>query len=101
MDELPIIEGASGQQLSFVTFELEVLTAGNVNLSFSSGTGILAWAGNNPLKFNEHEALVELPGGIHEFTVAIERREFKEDALRILLQDAEVSSAQTRLVMGN
>ena len=101
MDELPIIEGASGQQLSFVTFELEVLTAGNVNLSFNSGTGILAWAGNDPLKFNEHEALAELPGGIHQFTVAIDRDEFKEGSLRILLQDAGVSSAQTRLVMGN
>ena len=101
LNELPVIEGASGQSYSFVIFELEVLTAGNVSLSFNSGTGISAWAGNDPLKFNEHEALVELPRGIHQFTVAIDHDGFTEDSLRVLLQDAEVSSAQTRLVMGN
>lgn len=101
LNELPVLEGGSGQSYSFVIFELEVLTGGSISLLFESATGILAWAGKDSLEISDNETSVELPEGIHQFTLAIDRDEFNEDSIRILLNDAASPSAQTRLVMGN
>lgn len=100
IDELPVVELNSNKRYSFVKFELEVLTKGNVKLGLNSTTGVTAWADQLPLKLSDAGVITNLSQGIHQITVAIDRGVQKDGQLRIQLQDAESSAAQTRLVMG-
>ena len=99
IEELPVVELNSNRQYSFVTFEVEVLSAGNVDLSLNSAEGITAWVGQEQRNLTG-PLVVHLPAGIHEITLAIDRRIRPHGVLGIQLQDAEHSPAQTRLVMG-
>ena len=100
VEELPFIEVNSNKRYSFVRFELEVLSKGNVKLELNSTAGVTAWAGQKPLKLADRGVITELPQGIHQITLAIDRAVHKDGPLSIQLQDAENSPAQTRLVMG-
>ena len=98
--ELPLIELKSDQHYRFVTFEIEVLNAGNVKLGFNASKGITAWVDQNPVSLSEQGIVTDLPKGIHRFTLAINQEEHEAESLSIQLQDAENSTAQTRLIMG-
>lgn len=100
MEDLPIIAVNANQKVSFVKFELEVLSKGNVKLGFKSATGITAWAGQKPLQLTDEGVITDLAPGIHQITLAIDRAVHKDAPLHIQLQDADSSPAQTRLVMG-
>ncbi|MEX2592866.1 MAG: PVC-type heme-binding CxxCH protein [Anditalea sp.] len=100
IEELPIIEVNPNQRYSFVNFEIEVLSTGNVDLSFNTTEGITAWSGQKPLDLTDEGTVVDLPQGVHQITLAIDRAVHEEGPLNIQIQDAETSPAQTRLVMG-
>jgi putative heme-binding domain-containing protein len=100
LDELPVVEAASSKRYSFVRFDLEVVSKGNVNLMFGSTAGVTAWIGSKPVKLTAQGIVADLPQGIHTVTLAIDRAVLSNGSLNIKLQDAERSPAQTRLVMG-
>ena len=100
IEELPVIEVNSNKRYSFVRFEVEVLSKGNVNLLINSTAGITAWAGQKPLKIEGHRVVLDLSQGINKITLAIDREVHQKGPLSIQLQDAENSPAQTRLIMG-
>ncbi|GAA4441374.1 L-sorbosone dehydrogenase [Pontibacter saemangeumensis] len=100
VEELPVVALNEDKRYSFVRFETEVLSEGNVNLAFNSTAGITAWVGQKPLQLEEQGVVVRLPAGTHQVTLAIDRSVHQKGPLRIQLQDAESSPAQTRLVMG-
>ncbi|MBC7759491.1 MAG: c-type cytochrome, partial [Phormidesmis sp. FL-bin-119] len=98
--ELPVIEVNANKRYTFVKFEIEVLSKGNVKFELNSIIGVTAWAGQKLLKLADRGVVADLPQGIHQITLAIDRTVHKDDPLSIQLQDAENSPAQTRLVMG-
>ena len=100
MDELPVVDAGANKKYSFIRFEIEVLTKGNVNLGFNSTAGISAWAGGKPIKVADKGIVADLPQGIQVITLAVDRSVFKDSALSVQLLDGESGGAQTRLVMG-
>jgi putative heme-binding domain-containing protein len=100
LEEVPIVKLGSEGEFSFLRFEIEVLSPGNVNLLFPSTAGIQAWAGPNQLSLNSDATQFELSAGIHQITLAIDRNKQKDGLFNIQLQEAEKSPAQTRLLMG-
>lgn len=100
IEELPVIELDSNRRYSFIRFEVEVLDAGNIDLSFNSTEGMTVWVGQKPSDLLDHGVVADLSQGIHTITLAIDRRVCKNGALRIQLQDSEHTSAQARLIMG-
>jgi putative heme-binding domain-containing protein len=97
--DLPIIN-VNNKEYSFVKFDLEVLNKGNVKLALNTTLGVTAWAGQSALKFTNNDVVTNLPQGIQQITVAIDRSVVKDGVLSIQLQDAANDAAQTRLVMG-
>ncbi len=100
IDELPVIVASANKSYSVVRFDIEVVSKGNVSLSLNTTAGLTAWVDQKPVKLTSNGLVVDLPQGIHTFTVAIDRTQHKDDPLSIQLQDAESAPAQTRLVMG-
>ena len=99
IDELPIVE-VGLNRYSFVQFEIEVLTEGNVNLQFDSTKGLTAWSGQEPLQLSENGIVTNIPKGMPTFTIAIDRNVRNHGALSVQVQDAATSPAQVRLVLG-
>ncbi|AKD56012.1 PVC-type heme-binding CxxCH protein [Spirosoma radiotolerans] len=100
VDELPVIDVSPGKRFSFVRFDIEVVSKGNVKLTMNPTVGLSAWMGQKPLKLTDHGILADCSPGIHSILVAIDRNTYKAGALDIQLVDAENSPAQTRLVIG-
>lgn len=100
LEDLPVIDAGAGKKYSFIRFEIEVLTKGNVDMAFSSTAGITAWSDGKPLKLAESGAIADFAQGIHAITLAVDRNLFKDNSLNVQLQDAQNGGAQTRLVMG-
>lgn len=100
VDELPTIEAGAGKRYSFVRFEIEILTKGNVNLGLNSTAGVTAWDGQKPLKLTDKGLATDLAQGVHTITLAIDRNAFKDPLFGIQLLDADGAAAQTRLRVG-
>ena len=100
LDELPVVEAVSGKKYSVVRFEIEVLSPGKLNLALDATAGVSAWAGQKPLSLTDDGLNAELPKGVHAITLAIDRKDFKESAVRVQLVEGKAGSAQTRLRMG-
>ncbi|GAB4026001.1 L-sorbosone dehydrogenase [Spirosoma gilvum] len=100
IDELPIVDAGTNKRYSFVRFDLEVVSKGNVDLGFTSTAGVTGWVGQKALKLTPQGTIVDLPQGVQTITLAIDRTQFKAAQLGIQLQDAPQSPAQVRLVMG-
>ncbi|WP_420148963.1 PVC-type heme-binding CxxCH protein [Spirosoma sp.] len=99
IEELPILAANANKPYSVVRFDIEVVSKGNVAMTFNTPSGISAWVNQKPGKLTDGNLLVELPQGMHTITVAVDRALHKAGPLRIQLLDTQ-SSAQTRLVMG-
>ncbi|HYH56499.1 MAG TPA: hypothetical protein VD772_07810, partial [Anseongella sp.] len=97
ISELPVMEAGPGTQYSFVKFQVEVLTPGEVILNFNDQSGIRSWAGAEEVAIQEGRLAASLSQGIHRITLAIDRKARKQGPLSVMLSDGE---AQTRLVMG-
>ncbi|QEC51894.1 putative membrane-bound dehydrogenase-like protein [Anseongella ginsenosidimutans] len=97
LDELPVIEPGSGAPYSFVRFQVEVLTPGDVTLNFNDQSGIRSWANAKEVTIKDGKLVTSLPQGIHHITLAIDRNTRKQGPLSVMLIDG---AAQTRLVMG-
>ncbi|MBN8824913.1 MULTISPECIES: PVC-type heme-binding CxxCH protein [unclassified Spirosoma] len=100
INELPTVEVGPGKRYSFVRFDLEVVSKGNVDLGFTSTAGVTGWVGSKPLKMSTQGTLIDLPQGVQTITLAIDRTQFTAAQLGIQLQEAPQSPAQVRLVMG-
>ncbi len=100
LEELPVVEINANKKYTFVKFDIEVLSKGNVNLAFNTTAGITAWVGGKPLKLTERGVASDLAPGIHTFTLALDRSLYKDNVLNVQLTENENGAAQTRLVMG-
>ncbi|GAB3928993.1 PVC-type heme-binding CxxCH protein [Larkinella terrae] len=100
LDELPVVEASAAKRYSFVRFDIEVVSRGNVSLALNSTAGTSAWIGQKPVKLTDRGLVAELSQGVHTITLAIDRNVQKDGPLTIQLLDAENAPAQTRLVMG-
>lgn len=97
IDELPIIEAGGANRYSFVKFQIEVLTPGDVTFGFNDANGITAWVDAKAVSIQEGNLATSLAQGTHQITLAIDRNHRKEGSLLIRQSDG---GAQTRLVMG-
>jgi putative heme-binding domain-containing protein len=100
IEELPVIEVNANKKYSVVRFDIEVLNKGYVNFLMNSAEGITAWVGQKSFKLTDQGMAVDLPQGIHQITLVIDRKIRSKGPFRIQLQDIGKSSAQTRLIMG-
>ena len=100
IEELPVLEASTNKKYSVVSFEIEVLNKGQVHLLINSIAGITAWVGQQPLTLTDQGLRTELPQGIHQITLVLDRNILPKGPLGIQLQEAAGSGAQTRLVMG-
>ena len=100
IEELPIIEAGTNKEYSFVSFDVEVLTAGRLDFLFNSIDGITAWAGEEQLELQNNEIVVNLERGRNKITLAIDRNLYEKDLLKVKLEDDAKSTAQARIVMG-
>ena len=99
LNELPVIEVSTSKRYSFIKFEIEVLTKGNVSLALNSTAGLTASIDGKPGKLTEQNLAADLSQGIHTITLTIDRNTFKDSNLSVQLQDG-AGGGQTRLVMG-
>lgn len=97
LSELPVTQTASGTQHSFVRFQVEVLTPGEVTLEFNDQNGIRSWAGAKEITIQDGKLVTRLSQGMHHITLVIDRKVRKTGPLSVQLMDG---GAQTRLVMG-
>ncbi len=100
LEELPVAETGQGRRYSIARFDIEVLTKGNIRLVLNSADGVSAWVAGKGLKTGKDEIMAEVPAGHQQVTLAIDRALFKEKELKVILQDADQSPAQTRLIIG-
>lgn len=97
ISELPVVETGTDKRHSFVRFQIEVLTQGDVLFGFNDAAGITAWADARPVQADGNNISATLPQGTHQVTLAIDRNVRKQGPLRIQLREG---GAQTRLIMG-
>ncbi|MEC3880473.1 PVC-type heme-binding CxxCH protein [Parapedobacter sp. 10938] len=97
IEELPLVETGDDKRYSFVKFRLEVLTPGDITLSFDDANGVASWAGAKAVAIEENKLTTSLAQGVHQFTFAIDRNLRKEGTLRVQLTDD--GNAQARLVI--
>lgn len=100
MDEIPVIESESGDQLSFLRFEVEISSSGNIELELNSTNGIDLMAGNESISPQGNSYTIYLSEGIQQISLAIDREQFRDDYLRIQLANASENPAQAQLVLG-
>lgn len=97
LNEIPIIEYGDDKKISFVKFQVEVLSPGKAILEFNNSEGITPWVNNTQQKLNNNQLNTEFTRGIQHITLAIDRNIRKLGPLRIGLKE---DGAQTRLIMG-
>ncbi|ODS79316.1 MAG: dehydrogenase [Cytophagaceae bacterium SCN 52-12] len=95
--ELPLLETGADKRYSFVRFQVEVLTPGQVSFGFNDPGGITAWADGKPLPLSSNQAGAALSQGLHQITLAVDRNVRKQGPLQVQLMEG---GAQTRLIMG-
>lgn len=98
LSELPVLETGADKRYSVARFQIEVLTPGDVVLSFNDANGVTAWTGAKALSVRNNEVAIPLTQGIHHVTLALDRNTRKQGSLRVQL--LEGAGAQTRLIMG-
>ena len=101
LQELPVLDLDSEQKYSFTQFEIEVLEAGNVAMSFNLTSNISVWIDKKPVNFTKEGIVADLSRGIHSFTLAINREVHNNGSLRIKLQEASNSITKVNLIMEN
>ena len=92
----PFQDAASG--LVFLRFEIEVGTAGEVDLVLNSAKGVTAWLDTVPLEPAERIRL-GLTEGTHRVTLAVSLAE-RTEPIRAVIEDVAGSEAQVQLVSG-
>ncbi|HWK57798.1 MAG TPA: PVC-type heme-binding CxxCH protein [Parapedobacter sp.] len=98
IDELTIVEAGGDKRYSFVKFQVEILTPGDVIFRFDDANGITAWAETNVLAIQERTLTASFTQGVHQVILAVDRDARKDGSIRVQLTDD--GGAQARLVMG-
>ena len=83
---------------SFVRFELEVTTAGKVDLAFGSPAGLQMWVDGKPVNVSPRTT-IDLSTGKHRVTLAVNLTKLPR-GLRVELLDSPGSNAQAQIVGG-
>ena len=98
-DELHAFEIHRGHPpASFVRFEVEVTTAGDVTLAFGETNGLTLWVDGKPAKVSP-ETVIPLSTGKHTFTLAIDRQK-RQQPLRVGLVNTAETSAKASFIGG-
>lgn len=97
VSELPVHETGPHARHSFVKFQVEVLTPGEVTIHFSDPGGIRSWADEGEVPIQDGKMVATLSQGMHRITLAIDRNARGHAPLSVRLVDGK---AQTRLVLG-
>jgi putative heme-binding domain-containing protein len=100
LDEIPVVESESGQQMSFVRFEVDVQSAGNIVLELNSVSGIELFAGNEVVSPQGNSFTFDLDEGIQQISLVIDQDQFDHEHLEIQLADASDNPAQAQIVLG-
>src|SRR5690606_16068257 len=87
LDELPVVEANKDSRHSFVKFQVEILTPGEVTLRFDDGNGITAWSEAGALVIQENKLTTPLTQGVHHIVLAVDRNLRNEGSLRVQLTD--------------
>ncbi len=99
-DELPrFVVHRNQDPTSFVRFQIEVTTPGEVELSFNSADGLQMWVDGKPLGLDSANVKLDLSKGEHQFTFAINHAQ-RSDSLVTELLDVDNSAAQFQIVGG-
>ncbi|MFB2117775.1 PVC-type heme-binding CxxCH protein [Parapedobacter sp. 2B3] len=98
LDELSVVEASKESRYSFVKFQVEILTPGEVTLRFDDANGITVWTEAGALVIQENKLTTRFTQGVQHIVLAVDRNVRNEGPLRIQLTDD--GSAQARLVMG-
>lgn len=97
IDELPVVKTSQNEQYSLVTFQIEVLTRGDVSFTLNEGTGVAGWANGKPATIADGKFAASFTPGTHQITLVIDRNIRNDGSLLVQLLDG---GAQTRLVIG-
>lgn len=91
-----VAKGARG--VGFARFDVDVTTAGMIQLNLNDTSDLEIWQGNRPIEVKP-EMKLELPRGSHRFTVSINLAN-RESDLRVELVEVEGSAARAQVVSG-
>ena len=98
LDEVPVLT-RDDAGYSFVQFDLDVQQAGVVVLGFNGSEGVSAWMGSQPVERIGQQMNLDLPAGMHRFTLALDRAAHGETSLAIELLE-ETTTARAAFVRG-
>ncbi|MDA0832265.1 MAG: HEAT repeat domain-containing protein [Planctomycetota bacterium] len=102
VSELPDFPNAAATKagkrgVSFVRFELDVSTAGPLQIVPNSVNGLTAWIDGVPL--NWQKSTIDFETGTHTIVIAIDRSQ-RDEPLRIELKELPDSPARAQFVLG-
>jgi hypothetical protein len=112
LDGLPWQGGVDGHNYQYLRFELKVTAAGRIGLRVNDPAGLRLWIRPSdkrpdakpsevkPEAKPGEPAVVDLPSGIHIFTLASESQERKMKPLRIELVELPGSAGKAEVVLG-
>lgn len=100
VEELPVITLDDDRKFSFVAFEIEVLSGGNLDLVFNSANGITLWKDQVLLDPSGDRYTVELSGGVREFTLAVNHAARNDKPILVKVAESPDAPAKIRLVAG-
>jgi putative heme-binding domain-containing protein len=89
------------QNLSPTTFlraQLELSTPGKVTLALDDAAGVQAWVDGKPQSLAKNELTLDLPPGLHNVTLAVDRE--ARQSVQLSLVDSKDSTAKVQLVGG-
>ncbi|HEX4793851.1 MAG TPA: PVC-type heme-binding CxxCH protein [Humisphaera sp.] len=90
---------AAGRQIGYGRCELEVTTPGKIRLILGSAAGVTMWIDGKPVQ-SKNDLTVDMTGGIHALTFAVDFAKRGREGLRLELADAPGSAGQAKPVMG-
>jgi len=100
VDDLPAFIVQMGQpRTAFLRCQLEVTTAGDVQLQFDPASGITAWLDGSPTPLDSGKLSSPLSLGLHTLTLAVEVERL-DRGLRVELVDQGQFPAQVQIVGG-
>jgi putative heme-binding domain-containing protein len=83
---------------TFLRAQLEVSTPGKVTLALDDAAGVQAWVDGKPQSLAKNELTLDLPPGLHNVTLAVDRE--ARQSVQLSLVDSKDSTAKVQLVGG-
>jgi putative heme-binding domain-containing protein len=96
---LPLNEQTPGHAAIVVRTQLETLSPGRISLAWNNSAGLKLWVDGSVAPIHDKMTL-ELPRGVHNLTVVVDRKRRQELDLRCELVETPESPAQARFLLG-